>query len=126
MYSNKLVYLAEGTERIPNNDTDNDKRSDPNLTYRLKELKNYILQKHIYRIPLGLIVDLGLVNFLFKTDLKSIMTLEKNLNKLFERTKKVTTIPENPHPFINIYDRLYIAYQEINLTKNVDLFFLVF
>ena len=126
MYSNKLVYLAEGTERIPNNDTDNDKRSDPNLTYRLKELKNYILQKHIYRIPLGLIVDLGLVNFLFKTDLKIIITLEKNLNKLFERTKKVTTIPENPHHFINIYDRVYIAYQEINLTKNVDLFFLVF
>ena len=70
LYSNKQVYLAKGTERRPNNDTGDDKRSDPNLTYRLKELKNYIFQKDIYRIPLGLVVDLGLVNFSFKTDLK--------------------------------------------------------
>ena len=70
LYSNKQVYLAKDTERRPNNDTDDDKRSDPNLTYRLKELKNYIFQKDIYRIPLGLVVDLGLVNFSFKTDLK--------------------------------------------------------
>ena len=62
-YSNKPVYLEKNTDRRPYNDTDDDKRSDPNLTYRLKELKNYIFQKHIYRIPLSLIVDLGLVNF---------------------------------------------------------------
>ena len=36
LYSNKPVYLAKGTGRRPNEDTDDDKRSDPNLTYRLK------------------------------------------------------------------------------------------
>ena len=123
LYSNKPVYLEKGTERKLNNNTDDEKRSDPNLTYGLKELKNYIFQKHIYRIPLGLIVGLGLVNFSFKTDLKIIVTLERNLNKLFESNKKVTTIPENPDAFINICDRPYIAYQEINLTKNADLYF---
>ena len=123
LYSNKPVYLAKGTERRPNNGTDNDKRSDPNLTYRLKQLKAYIFQKHFYRIPLSLIDDLGLVNFSFKTDLKIIITLEGNLNMLFESNKKVTTIADSLDTFINIYDRPFISYQEINLTKNADLYF---
>ena len=36
LYSNKPVYLERNTDRRPHNDTDDDKRSDPNLTYRLK------------------------------------------------------------------------------------------
>ena len=78
LYSNKPVY----------DDADDDKRSDPSLTYRLKELKNYIFQKHIYRIPQSSIVDLGLVNFSFKTDLRIFITLERSLNKLFQSNKK--------------------------------------
>ena len=123
LYSNKLVYLAKGTERRPNNDTEDDKRSDPNSTYRIAQLKNYIFQKHNYRIPLSLIVDLELVNFPFKTDLKIVITLERNLNNLFESNKKVSTVPENSDAFIYIYDRSYVSYQELNLTKNVDLYF---
>ena len=125
LYSNKPVYLEKNIDKRPHNDTDDDKRSDANLTYRLKELKNYFFQKHIYRIPLSLIVDFGLVNFSFKTDLRIVITLERSLNKIFESNKKVTTIPENPDDFINIYDRLFISYQEINLTKNADLYFTV-
>ena len=87
------------------------------------QLKNYICQKHIYRTPLGSIVDLGLVNFAFKTDLRIVITLERNLNKLFESNKKVTTVLENPDAFIDIYDRPFVSYQKINLTKNADLYF---
>ena len=123
LQSNKPVYLAKDTERRLNNDNDDAKRSDPNLTYCMQQLKDYIFQKKIYRIPLGLIVGLGLVHISFKTDLKIILTLERNTNRLFEINKKVTAIPENPDAFINIYDRPYIAYQEINLTKNADLYF---
>ena len=123
LYSNKPVYLAKGTGRRPNKDTDDDKRSDPNLTYRLKQLKDYIFQKHTYRIPLNLIVDLGLGNFSFKTDLKIIITLERNVNRLFERNKKVFAIPDNLDAFINIYDRRFISYQEIYSTENADLYF---
>ena len=64
-----------------------------------------------------MIVDLGLVNFSFKTDLRIIITLERSLNKLFESNKKESTIPENQDAFINIYDRLFISHQEINLTS---------
>ena len=82
LYSKKPVYLAENTNRTPDNDTDDDKQSYPNLTYRLAQLKNYLFQKHVYRIPLGLVVDLGLVNFSMKTDTRIITTLERNMNKL--------------------------------------------
>ena len=76
-----------------------------------------------YRIPLSLICDLGLVNFSFKTDLRIILTLERNMNNLFESNKKVTAIPNNPDALIQFYNRPYIWYQEINLTKGADLYF---
>ena len=66
--------------------------------------------------------DLGRVNFAEKTDTRIILTLERNLNKLFETNKKAATIPENPEAFINIYDRPYISYPEINLTQQADLY----
>ena len=123
LYSNKPIYLTKNTDRRPNNDTDDNRGSDPNLTYRLAQLKNYIFQKHVYRIPLGLVVDLGLVNFSMKTDTRIIITLERNMNKLFESNKKVTAIPESLDALIQIYDRPYISYQEISLTKGADLHF---
>ena len=116
--------MEKNNDRRPHNDNDDAGRTDPNLTYCIAQLKNYIFEKHIYRIPLGSIVDLGLVNFTFKTDLRIFITLERNLNKLFESNKKVNTVPENPDAFINIYDRSFILYQEINLTKNADLYFI--
>ena len=70
LYSNKPVYLDEDVDRRPNNSDDDDKRSNPNLTYQIKELKDYIFNKNVYRIPLSLIVDLGLVNFSIKTNTK--------------------------------------------------------
>ena len=58
LYSNKPVYLVKDVNRRPNNDDDDNKRSDLNLTYRIAQLKDYIFEKHVYRIPLSLIVDL--------------------------------------------------------------------
>ena len=124
--SNKPVYLKKDADRRPNNDNSDAKRTDPNLIHRLAQLRNYSFQKHIYRIPLSLICDLGLVNFSFKTDLRIILMLERNMNKLFESNKKVTAIPDNPDALTQFYDRPYISYQEINLAKGADLFFPVF
>ena len=110
MYSNKPADLAKDVDRRPNNDDDDNKRSDLNLTYRIAQLKDYIFEKHVYRILLSLIVDLGLVNFSMKTDTKIILTLERNMNKLFESNKKLAVIPDNPDALIQIYDRPYISY----------------
>ena len=81
LYSNKPVYLIKNADRRSHNVNSDAKRTDPNLTYRLAQLKDYIFEKHVYRIPLSLIVDLGLVNFSFKTDTKIILTIERNMNK---------------------------------------------
>ena len=54
-----------------------------------------------------LLCDLGKVSFAMKTDTRIIITLEKNLSRLFESNKKVTTIPENPDDLIQVYDRPY-------------------
>ena len=72
------------------------KRNGPNLTYRLAQLKDYIFENHVYRISLSLIVDLGLANFSVRINI----TLERNMNKLFESNKKVTAIPDNPDALI--------------------------
>ena len=121
LYSNKPVCLTKDVDRRSYNDNSDAKRTDPNLTYRLTQLKDCIFEKHVYRIPLSLIVDLSLVNFSFKTDTKIILMLERNMNKLFESHKKVTAIPENPDVLIQFHDRPYISYQEINLTKGADI-----
>ena len=88
-----------------------------------RNLKINTFEKHFYRIPLSLIVDLGLVNFSVKNDTRIIITPERNINKLFESSKKVTAISDNPDSLIQIYDRSYISYQEINLTKSADIYF---
>ena len=123
LYSNKPVYLAANTDRRPSNDNDDDKRSDPNLTYRIAQLKDYLFEKNVYRIPLTLVCDLGKVNFAMKTDTRIIITLERNMNKLFESNMKVASIPDNLDALIQIYDRPYISYQETSLTKGADIYF---
>ena len=122
LYPNKPVYLDEDVDRRPNNSDDDDKRTNPNLTYWLKELKDYIFERHVYRIPLGLAVDLGLVNFAIKTETKILMTLQRDLNKLFETTVKATNIPLSPDAVIFFYDRPYISYQELNLTQIANIY----
>ena len=45
------------------------------------------------------------------------------MNKLFESTKKLAAIPSEPEVLIQFHDQPYIAYQEITLTQNFDIYF---
>ena len=118
LYSNLLVYLPANTDRHPNNDNDDADRRDPSLTWRLNNLHDHTFLKSEYRIPLGLITDLGLCNFPVQTNTLITITLERNLNKLFEDTKKRAAIPTtDPDGSIEFWDRPYIDYQEITLTS---------
>ena len=122
LYSNKPVYLTGNNKRRPNNDNDEADRTDPNLTYRLKELKSHLFKQWVYKIPLLYLCDLGKVNFAVTTNTKIVLTLERNMNKLFESNKKVAATPDNSDALINVYDRPYISYQEINLTQQASLY----
>ena len=42
LYSNKPVYLDANVNRRLNNNDDVNKRSNPNLTYRIAELKDWV------------------------------------------------------------------------------------
>ena len=123
LYLNKAVYLGDNDDRRSHNSTAAAERTDLNLAERIKLFKNYIFQKNFYQIPLTLLCDLGKCNFSSKTDDRIIITLERNLNKLFESNEKVITIPTDPDVFLNIYARPYISYQGINLTYSADPYF---
>ena len=47
LYSNKPVYFTKDVDRRSYNDNSDAKRTDPNLTYRLAQLKDYIFEKHV-------------------------------------------------------------------------------
>ena len=117
LYTNNAVYFADNTDRRPNNANTEALRGDSNLIWRKTNLAAHIFLENEYRIPLGLLTDLELCNFPVQTDTRIVITLERNLNKLFEDLKKRTAIPTtDPDAFIKFSDRPYISYQEITLT----------
>ena len=122
LYSNKPVYLTGNNDRRVADDNDLADRTDPNLTYRLKELKNRLAKQWVYKIPLLYFCNLEKVNFSINTDTRIKIALERNMNKLFKSNKKVSAIPDNPDAFINIFSRPYISYQETTLTQQVALY----
>ena len=70
LYSNKAVYVDDNVDRRLNNIDDINKHSDPDLTYRIAEQKDWVFQKNYHSIPLGMLVHLGLINFAVETDTK--------------------------------------------------------
>ena len=51
-----------------------------------------------------MLVDLELINFAMKTDTKFLFTPPRNMNKLFETTKKAAAIPDEPDALIQFHD----------------------
>ena len=81
-----------------------DKLTDENIKDRIEQFHDLIFKKNYFRIPLGILVDLGLVNFSMKTDTKFLFTLERNMNKLFKSTKNLAAIPSEPDALILFHD----------------------
>ena len=59
-------------------------RTDENLTYRITKFQNQLKNECVYRIPLKYLCDLGLVNQCYKFNAKYLLSLEKNMLRLFE------------------------------------------
>ena len=118
LYSNLPVSLDAGVERRQHANANAGKRSDQNLAWRIANLHNHAFAKNEYRIPLGLLCDLGLCSFHIQTDTRITLTLERKLTKLFEDTAKIDNIPNaDPDASIEFWDRPYISYQEVTLTN---------
>ena len=93
LYTNVAVYLSGNEDRRNNNAATEALRGDGNLVYRKNNFPTRYALEQEYRIPLGLITDLGLCNFPIQTDTRIVITLERNLNKLFEDLTKRAAIP---------------------------------
>ena len=62
----------------------------------LETFEKILLYRNVYRILLRFLVDMGMVNFPVKLNIKIIYTLETNLNRLSKSVKKLTAIPNAP------------------------------
>ena len=117
LYEKTPVVIPNNTDRKSNTSTTPADRADANLGTRITDFNSIIKTNNYYRIPLEYFVDLGLVNFTEKTDIKFIFTLETNLNKLFEPNAK-EDIPSSPNAEITFHDTPCISYQQITLDDN--------
>ena len=70
-------------------------------------------KEYVYRIPLKYLCDLALVNQCFKLDTKYILTLETDMQKLFE-----TNINQTADALPMIVDAPYIMYEQFKLDNN--------
>ena len=71
--------------------------SDGNFRDR-EEFRNQLKDKHVYRIPLKYICDIGKINFPTKIDMKIRLTLETDMRKLFESDKNHTKVKNGKDP----------------------------
>ena len=87
MYSKKKVVIPgnNANRRAHYTTTANAAhRTDENLTNKIAKFQNQLKSEYVYRIPLKFLCDLGLVNQSFKFNTKYILTLETEMQKLFE------------------------------------------
>ena len=113
LYEKTTLVIPNNVDWRWNTSTTPVDRTDANLETRVTDFNPIIKTKNYYRIPLKYIADLGLVNFIEKTDNKFIFTLETNLNKLFESNAKedIPTSPDTEIIFHNtpFHDTPYIS-----------------
>ena len=89
LYEKKAVNLNDNRDRRLNMSTTPADRVDTNLSERVTDFLGLIGRKIYYRIPVGFFTSLGLVSFPQKTDTRFLLTLENNLNRLFETNTKL-------------------------------------
>ena len=89
LYEKKAVNLNDNRDRRLNMSTTPADRADTNLSERVTDFLGLIGRKIYYRIPVGFFTSLGLVSFPQKIDTRFLLTLENNLNRLFETNAKL-------------------------------------
>ena len=94
LYSKKkAVIYGNNNDRRTHHITTNataGNRTVENLTERTEKFQEQLKEEYVYRISLKYLCDLGLVNQCFKFNTKYILTLETDMQKLFETNRNQT------------------------------------
>lgn len=97
LYSKEDIMLTGGRNKHVHNSNNLTLRKNNNITKTLASYKNSSKNKMVYRTPLRILCNIGLLNFPVKLVTKIICILETNMNKLFESAQKVTALPNVPN-----------------------------
>ena len=84
----------------------------------MKKIQNIIKEDNVCKISLRFLVDLGLVNFPLKFNIKFIFTLERNVNGFFESSAKMDAIQNSVNAEIIFHLAPYILYEQFQLDNN--------
>ena len=111
----KVVIYGDNNDRRAYYTTTNataGNRTDKNLTDRIAKFQNQIKNEYVHRIPLKYLCDVDLVNQCFKFSTKYILTLETDMQRLFETNKNQATnaLPTSVDTSIVFTSALYILY----------------
>ena len=111
----KVVIYGDNNDRRAYYTTTNataGNRADKNLTDRIAKFQNQIKNEYVHRIPLKYLCDVDLVNQCFKFSTKYILTLETDMQRLFETNKNQATnaLPTSVDTSIVFTSALYILY----------------
>ena len=95
-------------------------RTNENLTERIQKFQDQLKREYVYRISLKYLCDLGLVNQCFKFSTKYILTLEIDMQKLFETNtnQTVDALPRSVNADIIFTSAPYIMYKQFKLDYN--------
>ena len=124
LYSKKKVRIY-GNEndicahRTTTNATDPD-GTDENLTERIEKFQDQIKSEFVYRIPLRFLCNIGLANQCFKFNTKYILTLETDMQRLFETNvnQAADALPRIFDAEIIFTSAPCIMYEQLKLDNN--------
>ena len=120
---NKVRFYGNDNKRRAHYTTANatvPNRTDENLTDRITKFQNQLKNECIYSIPLKYLCDLGLVNQCYKFNTKYVLTLEKDIQRLFEASinQATDTLPRTVNAEIILTSASYIMYEQFKLDDN--------
>ena len=95
------------------------------LRERVEKFQDQIKSEFVYRIPLKFLCDLGLVSQYFKFNTKYILTLETDMQRLFETNvnQAADALPRTIKAEIILTSAPYIMYKQLKLDDNYQTYF---
>ena len=125
LYSKRSVAIEDGIDRQAHhpNAVNAANRLDKYLTDRIAKFANQLQNEFIYRTLLKFLYDVGLVNQCFKFNTNYILTLETDMQNLFETNANQAnnTLPAGVGAEMNITSTPCIQYEQFQLDDNLKM-----